>query len=289
MTLRHLEVFTTVVDCGCSITKAAARLHVAQPAVSRTIADLEAHYDVMLFDRLNRRLRLTSDGSRLLAHARRLADSYATLDAAMKASAGRTPLRIGASVTVGTSFLPGVLAAYAEASVNAPVVVSVFNTHVVEHDLLESRLDVGVVEGDIRSTDIRQTRLCGDELLLVCAPSLAANWGQWADGSASRVYILREPGSGTREAALNHFGIAQDAVVWSVSNTQTILELTKAGFGATVIANRLVERDLAEGSLVEPPRGPGRFRRTYHLAIHKDKFIDERLKGFMAACQLSGR
>ena len=73
-----------------------------------------------------------------------------------------------------------------------------------------------------------------------------------------------------------------DTVVWSVSNTQTILELTKAGFGPTVIANRLVERDLAEGALVEPPGGPGRFRRTYHLAIHKDKFVDERLKAFMA-------
>lgn len=44
-----------------------------------------------------------------------------------------------------------------------------------------------------------------------------------------------------------------DDVVWSVSNTQTILELTKAGFGATVIANRLVERDLAEGALLDPP------------------------------------
>jgi len=69
MDLRHLRTFVTVAEQG-SVSKAAVLLRIAQPALSRQIADLEHELGLQLFDRLGRRLALTSDGEQLLGHCR---------------------------------------------------------------------------------------------------------------------------------------------------------------------------------------------------------------------------
>ena len=69
MDFRHLRTFVTVADLG-TVSKAAAQLGVAQPALSRQIKDLETDLGVTLFDRVRRRLILTSDGQVLLSECR---------------------------------------------------------------------------------------------------------------------------------------------------------------------------------------------------------------------------
>src|SRR5262249_54782252 len=69
--LRYLHTFVSIVDSG-SIARASARLNVSQPAASRQILALEAELGVPLFDRIGRRLRLTSQGEDLLQQSRRL-------------------------------------------------------------------------------------------------------------------------------------------------------------------------------------------------------------------------
>lgn len=64
MTIRHIRIFLAVCNCGCNTTHAAEHLHLAQPAVSLAIRELEAHYGVVLFDRIGRRLVLTETGRR---------------------------------------------------------------------------------------------------------------------------------------------------------------------------------------------------------------------------------
>jgi len=71
MDLRHVRTFVTVADVG-TVCKAAERLHVAQPALSRQIAHLEDELGLKLFDRVGRRLLLTSEGEQLLNDCRGL-------------------------------------------------------------------------------------------------------------------------------------------------------------------------------------------------------------------------
>jgi DNA-binding transcriptional LysR family regulator len=71
MDLRHIRTFVTVAELG-TVSKAALRLHVAQPALSRQIAHLEDQFGLKLFDRVGRRLLLTSEGERLLSDCRGL-------------------------------------------------------------------------------------------------------------------------------------------------------------------------------------------------------------------------
>ena len=68
MTARHLQIFVEIYRTG-SITKAAQNLFLTQPAVTRALHETEAHYGVQLFERMNRRLRVTESGRRFSLRA----------------------------------------------------------------------------------------------------------------------------------------------------------------------------------------------------------------------------
>src|SRR5262245_42484385 len=71
MDLRHTRTFVTVAELG-TVSKAAQRLRIAQPALSRQISDLEQELGLKLFDRVGRRLLLTGEGEQLLSDCRGL-------------------------------------------------------------------------------------------------------------------------------------------------------------------------------------------------------------------------
>lgn len=98
MELRHLRAFITVVDAG-GFARAAARLNVSQPALSRQIGALERELRVRLFDRLGQRVGLTADGEELAARSRRLLDDAdALVDRAGALREGDSGvLRVGAT------------------------------------------------------------------------------------------------------------------------------------------------------------------------------------------------
>src|SRR5262245_10558103 len=101
MNLRYLRTFVDIAEAG-SIARAGARLAVSQPAASRQVLALEAELGVQLFDRIGRRLRLTSEGEDLLRHSRRLLTEADLLNARARAlKRGDTGiLRVGATPMV---------------------------------------------------------------------------------------------------------------------------------------------------------------------------------------------
>ena len=110
-----LESFVAVADEG-SFSRAAERLFVTQPAVSKRISGLEEDLGVALFDRLGRQLSLTEAGSTLLVSARRIlsdiADSRDAIHSLGDQVAGR--LRLATSHHIGIHRLPPVLKAFTQ-------------------------------------------------------------------------------------------------------------------------------------------------------------------------------
>ncbi|MFF3641753.1 LysR family transcriptional regulator [Streptomyces sp. NPDC002564] len=116
--LRHLRALDAVADAG-TITAAAARLHMTQPALSRTLAKLEARVGVRLVDRTSRRLVLTPAGTTLLGHGRAI---LSHLDAALADTrAVSRPLRLGYTCAVlGQQTVP-LLRSWRRAHPHAPL------------------------------------------------------------------------------------------------------------------------------------------------------------------------
>lgn len=113
MELRHLRYFVTVADAG-SVSKAASRLNISQPALSRQIRDLEGELGVRLFDRVGRRILLTAEGEDLLKRSRDLlTDAESLGERARALKGGRTGiLRVGATPQTLESLLASFLVRY---------------------------------------------------------------------------------------------------------------------------------------------------------------------------------
>jgi LysR family cyn operon transcriptional activator len=113
MNLRHLRTFIAVVDAS-GVARAAARLNMTQPTATRQIEALEAEFGVPLFDRIGRRVHLTSEGEDLLVRGRRLlAEADALSERASALKRGEIGLlRIGTTPQTIESLLVDFLAQY---------------------------------------------------------------------------------------------------------------------------------------------------------------------------------
>lgn len=118
--LRHLRALAAIGDEG-TITGAAAALYISQPALSRTLEQLESRVGVRLVDRTTRRLALTDAGRRLHEHAHRILHQLD--DALAEAATGVRPLRVGfAWAALGDRTVPA-LRAWREEHADAPIQV----------------------------------------------------------------------------------------------------------------------------------------------------------------------
>ncbi len=113
MNLKHVRTFIAVVDYG-GVSGAAAHLRITQPALSRQIQSLQDEVGLKLFDRVNRRLVLTSNAEEFLRQCRGLAaQADAVLDSAQSLGGGKTGvLRIGAAPQTIARFFPSFLQRY---------------------------------------------------------------------------------------------------------------------------------------------------------------------------------
>ena len=281
MTLRAMEVFLAVVDTG-SMRAAAETLYISQPSVSGVIADLEKEYGVRLFERLGKKLYITPEGETLAGYARRMLSLREEADRRMGNLADDTPLRIGATVTVGACVIGDLLRRLP----GPPARVLCNNTRVIEQQLLTNRLDAALVEGRVRSRDLRATPVIRDCLLLICRQdsAFAGRAGVPLAEIAAAPLLLRERGSDTRAALDRVFeerGLRAQ-VAWECNNTQAILNAVRQGFGVALLSPCLL-RGQGEG-LAAVPVSDCDFTRWFSVAVHRDKFIGERLRAFLDLC-----
>ena len=108
MTIRHMRIFLEVCRT-MNVTRAAENLYMTQPAVSRSIREMEKHYGVRLFERLNQRLYVTESGRRMHAYAVHIVDTFDRMEREMTDGDERGILRIGASITLGNYDLPALV------------------------------------------------------------------------------------------------------------------------------------------------------------------------------------
>ena len=146
MTVRHMYIFKTVCECQ-SITAAAGKLNMTQPAVSVAIKELESFYQVKLFERMNRTIYLTEAGNTLREYADSILDQFEEAEAVLRDGSSMARCRMGVNVSVGETFLPGMLKLLEEKIPGIHMEVLVGNTVTIEEKLNENEIDFAVVDG----------------------------------------------------------------------------------------------------------------------------------------------
>lgn len=292
MNLHQLRIFYTVARLG-SFSRAAEELRISQPSVSIQVADLERSLGVDLFEQLGKRIYLTDAGRVLEDYARRILNLVEEANSALAEVAGeyRGRLTIGASTTPGTYVLPRVIGAFQERFPNVTVTLDIANTRRIQERILRNELDVGIVGWEVSSHNLEVLPLLEDELVLVVPPAhqLARAEAVQAKVLGDERVILRERGSGTREAAeaaLRDAGVVLSPAMELGSN-EAIKETVAAGLGVTILSTLAVAPEVAARRLVVVPMNDVSIRRSFRVVYHRDKRMGKALRTFLDMLQAS--
>lgn len=287
MTLRHLKVFITVADC-LNMTAAAKALYISQPTVSQAISELESFYGVRLFDRLSKRLYITEVGKQLLSYARHITTLYDEMEQVVRNPDNSGNLRVGASLTVGACILPQLINSFIYNYPSMKLKAMIKNTKDIEGLITRNIIDFAVVEGIVHTQDIVSVPFMDDELVLVCGSSHSLYTVQKVTASELEKldFVVREPGSGTRElfeSVMASNGIKWQ-LAWECNGSDGIISAVKNGVGVTVISKRLVEDDMQAKGLHAIKIEGIDFKRKFSIIYHKNKYITESMKAFFDLC-----
>jgi DNA-binding transcriptional LysR family regulator len=297
ITLRQLSVFTAVADAG-STTAAAGRVALSQSATSAALNELESVLGARLFDRVGTRLVLNDTGRGLLPQARAVLDGAAGIErefglgTAPGGAGAPSLLRVGASTTIGNYLLPTLVARWQRAQPRAHVDVEIANTAAIAAAVARMDVDVGLIEGPSHEPELVAQAWREEELAIVCAPShplLQGDPARRLNVAALRqaTWLLREPGSGTREAVQQalqpHLHDLREGLHFG--GTEAIKQAAVEGLGFTCLSLFAVQDLVALGRLVHVQTTLPRLVRRLWLVHHRRKQFSRSLAAFIDFCQ----
>ncbi|WP_433556746.1 LysR family transcriptional regulator [Pseudonocardia xinjiangensis] len=160
--LRHLRAFAAVARQR-SFTRAAEQLLITQPALTRTVQQLEAALQVRLLDRTSRRFELTEAGQEFLIRAERV---LAEMDEALAAVRGQVTVRLGFSWLLPDPWAQHAVSMFEQATGNT---VSLVRCDDPLSCLRQHTIDVALVRGDIAPSPIRVVHLFDEKRVAVCS------------------------------------------------------------------------------------------------------------------------
>lgn len=274
MTIRHLRIFIEVAECG-KMSKAAEKLFISQPTVSQAIMDLEKHYEVLLFERLNKRIYITDEGKKLLFYAKDVVNQFDALEEKMFNMNKNEKIRIGATITISECILSDIINRLQKRNPVTEIYSCANNTEVIEAKLLKGEIDIGLVEGRIKSKDLIVIPEVSDYLVLTC--SMNHPFSRKKEIKLKELedenFAMREQGSGTRELFEEYMlrnginiktafeGNSPEAIKLEVINNNCL----------AVISICLVEKEVKNSTLHIIECSEGSWDRHFSIVYHKDK------------------
>ena len=286
LNLRQLEVFVATARAG-STRAAAERVARSQSAASAALAELEAAVGAPLFDRIGRRLVLNENGRALLPRAAAMIDDATELQH-LFGSGHAVPLRVAASFTIGEYLLPERVAEWKVAHPDSHLRMRVSNTDDVIDAVARHEVDIGFVEGARTHPDLLMRPWLSDELVMFAAathPLAGRRVSNEQLRSAS--WVVREPGSGTREATdrwlLEHLGAVD--IAYELGSTEAIKRLVGFGAGIGCVSRYAVAQAFDEGWLVPLKTRLPKATRRLATVVHRARPLGAGAAAFMKHCR----
>ena len=289
MTIRHMVIFRKVCETDCNMTKAAEELHMTQPSVSLAIKELERYYGVQLFDRIGRRLWITEAGRRFLQYAVHISGLFADMETSLRDWDAKGMLRVGASITIGSQFLPFYVKAFSAVCPETDVRVVIEQTERLEKKLLANELDFALIEGLTHDPGIVSEPYMEDYLSIICAAGSGWKEGQIIslDEFRAQRFLLREYGSGTREVfehVVEQAGIHIEPA-WEAMSTTALVNAVINGLGISVLPHRMILPALRQGQIITVGVKELNFRRNFCVVYHRDKLLTSAARKMISICK----
>ncbi len=292
MTLRHLEIFIQVYELQ-SMTKASQKMHLAQPSISLAIKELENYYNIVLFDRMNRRLYPTSADDRFYQYAVHIISLFNELEENMQDFEKSGTIRIGSSITISNYFLPDILLRFKQEEPDLAYQIEVHNAFTIEKEILENKIDFALIETKSNNENIVYRPFYTDELVTVVSVGhpLTKKNNVSLEDLLEYPFFMREEGSSVRTLVESVFTSHQIDIIPAMdsSSTQAIIKCVEASLGVSTLPYLLVKQAIEEGRLATIKVNDMHIERTYHLIYHKNKYISPMIEKLFELCLEYGK
>lgn len=286
--IKHLKLIHTIAETE-NLTRAADRLSISQPALSRQLQDIEDRLGTALFYRSKKRMLLTPEGTRILQTAETVLNELemVELDISKMVNGESGTLRLGVSCMYCFQWLPGVMAAFQDFY---PKVDLTINTCADTSAALKNNIyDMVISAAPIMNEGLTSVDLFKDELVIIVSPE---------NPISTKRFLTPEDISGTKLIISSHMNIDHfSTMLWPgiavtpekvmrLDQPNAIVELVKAGFGVSIAPRWAVHSFLSSGRLRAIPMSEKGIYPVWRvvylknggLPAYRQKFIDVMMK-----------
>ncbi len=287
-TLKQLKVFLAVASHE-NVSMAAEELAMSPSAASPALKELEQRFDVVLFDRVGKRLQLNEQGALLRPQAAALLSQAEQIESSLIRHSDVGELKVGATLTIGNYVAIGIMAAFIQDHPSAQVELDVENTQAIASKVRNFELDIGLIEGELQEPDLDVQYWRDDTLSVFCSPQHPlAKKKELSDVDLKQAdWIIREKGSGTRQAfdrAMS--GMLSEIILrLELQHTEGIKRAVEAGLGIGCLSELTLQDAFKRGTLV-PLLAPQRdWTRKFYFILHKQKFLSRGVQSWIDHCK----
>ncbi len=284
LSIHGLRVYLCILERG-SLSAAGREMGMTQPAVSNHLHALEERFGVALLAR-GRPLRATPAGESLAEHARRVLDGISALEAEMaRHTAPHGPLVVGASSTPGELLMPGLATEYSARYRDVALELRVYDTEGAISALLGREIEAAVVGHAVDDPRLLGTVVGYDVLTpVVAASDRLAGAEVCPEELAGKPFVLRERGSGTRQAAeegLSAVGV-RPSVAMELGSNAAVAGAVAAGAGIGIVPLRTMAN---QGSNIERVEVRGlALSRPFVLLTELGRALSPAAEAFVEMC-----
>jgi LysR family transcriptional regulator for metE and metH len=277
LTIRQLRALAAV-HRDRSVTAAAKKLHLTQPAVTLQIRNLQTLAGLPLIQRTSDGMLLTDAGREVLALSGRIEAAIADCETSLEMMAGKTAGRISiGAVSTAKYFVPFMISGFSKLHPNIDVTLSIGNRQEIGTALRGYDLDFAIMGRPPADIDM-DVHLIGDHPHVIIAPTahrLARKSRIPPSELAGETFLTREPGSGTRGLMEQLFETARirPKIGLAMSSNETIKQAVIAGLGIAFISAHTVATELDERRLVTLDVDGLPIVRQWFALARKDKVL----------------
>ena len=292
MNFSQLNAFLAVAQHG-SFSRAAEKLYLTQPAVSRQIQALEELLGMQLFDRIGRLIILTQAGNILYHHAhiafQALEEARETINQLRGLQRGH--LRISAASTIGTYMLPQPLGEFKASSPNIEISLAITNKARVVQQVLNHEVELGFVGPPVEPAELEREEYLLDELVLIVAPThrLAHEESIRVAELGEEVFILREQGSGTREIMEEELARVRLSLkkAMELGSTEAIKQAVAANLGVSIVSKFAITLEILQGRLAVVKLPELNLLRQLFMVYHRGRTLSPAAQEFCSLLRRS--
>ncbi len=286
--LRQLEVFLATAHYQ-NISKAADSLAMSQSAASSALKELEQQFDVLLFDRVGKRLQMNEQGRLIRPRVEALLEQAKDVEQTLIQHKDAGPVKVGATLSIGNYLAVGIMTKLLATHPDAEVSLEVANTETIVQRVLNYDIDLGMIEGEIQHSELNIIPWREDALAVFCAPDhpLASKKTLTDDDLVQAAWILRESGSGTRQAFERAMhGILSDlTVTFELQHTEAIKRAVESGLGIGCLSRITLEDAFRRGNLIQLDVPHRDFDRMLYFILHKKKYKSAGIVRWLEYCE----